>query len=59
MESKNISVKDCIKQTDKTIRLTSATSELDLTVSPSAPKPAVQNGETFTVVEQMPEYPGG
>lgn len=51
--------KDCIKQTDKTIRLTSATSELDLTVSPSAPKPAVQNGETFTVVEQMPEYPGG
>ena len=59
MESKNISVKDCIKQTDKTIRLTSATNELDLTVSPSAPKPAVQNGETFTVVEQMPEYPGG
>ena len=59
MESKNISVKDCIKQTDKTIRLTSATNELDLTVSPSAPKPTVQNGETFTVVEQMPEYPGG
>ena len=59
MESKNISIKDCIKQTDKTIRLTSATNELDLTVSPSAPKPAVQNGETFTVVEQMPEYPGG
>ena len=59
MESKNIPVKDCIKQTDKTIRLTSATNELDLTVSPSAPKPTVQNGETFTVVEQMPEYPGG
>lgn len=59
MESKNISVKDCIKQTDKTIRLTSATNELDLTVSPSAPKPTVQNGETFTVVERMPEYPGG
>ena len=59
MESASLSVKECLERTDKTIRLTTSTSNMDLTVSASTPQSVTQDGEVFTVVEAMPEYPGG
>ena len=54
-----MSVKDCLKKADQTIVLTESDTKKDVKVVASAPQTVVSDDQTFSVVGQMPEYPGG
>ena len=59
MSTVTMSVKDCLKKADQTIVLTESDTKKDVKVVASAPQTVVSDDQTFSVVEQMPEYPGG
>ena len=59
MSTVTMSVKDCLKKADQTIVLTESDTKKDVKVVASAPQAVVSDDQTFSVVEQMPEYPGG
>ena len=59
MSTVTMSVKDCLKKADQTIVLTESDTKKDVKVVAPAPQAVVSNDQTFSVVEQMPEYPGG
>lgn len=59
MGTVTLSVADCLKKTDQTIRLMTDDEELNGKVMPPTPQAVVSNNQTFDVVEQMPAYPGG
>ena len=59
MSTVTMSVKDCLKKTDQTIVLTESDTKKYVKVVASAPQTVVSDDQTFSVVEQMPEYPGG
>lgn len=59
MGTVTLSVADCLKKTDQTIRLTTDDEEQNGKVVPPTPQAVVSNNQTFDVVEQMPAYPGG
>ena len=59
MSTVTMSVKDCLKKADQTIVLTESDTKKDVKVVASAPQTVVSDAQTFSVVEQMPEYPGG
>ena len=59
MSTVTMSVKDCLKKADQTIVLTESDTKKDVRVVASAPQTVVSDDQTFSVVEQMPEYPGG
>lgn len=59
MSTVNMSVKDCLKKADQTIVLTESDTKKDVKVVAPAPQAVVSDDQTFSVVEQMPEYPGG
>ena len=55
----SMSVKDCLKKADQTIVLTESDTKKDVKVVAPAPQAVTSDDQTFSVVEQMPEYPGG
>lgn len=59
MSTVAMSVKDCLKKADQTIVLTESDTKKDVKVVASAPQAVTSDDQTFSVVEQMPEYPGG
>lgn len=59
MSTVTMSVKDCLKKADQTIVLTESDTKKDVKVVASAPQAVTSDDQTFSVVEQMPEYPGG
>ena len=59
MSTVTMSVKDCLKKADQTIVLTESDTKKYVKVVASAPQTVVSDDQTFSVVEQMPEYPGG
>ena len=59
MSTVTMAVKDCLKKADQTIVLTESDTKKDVKVVASAPQTVVSDDQTFSVVEQMPEYPGG
>ena len=59
MSTVTMSVKDCLKKADQTIVLTESDTKKDVKVVAPAPQAVVSDDQTFSVVEQMPEYPGG
>ena len=59
MSTVTMSVKDCLKKVDQTIVLTESDTKKYVKVVASAPQTVVSDDQTFSVVEQMPEYPGG
>jgi TonB family protein len=59
MSTVTMSVKDCLKKADQTIVLTESDTKKDVKVVAPAPQAVTSDGQTFSVVEQMPEYPGG
>ena len=59
MSTVTMSVKDCLKKADQTIVLTESDTKKDVKVVASAPQTVTSDDQTFSVVEQMPEYPGG
>lgn len=59
MDAVTLSVADCLKKTDQTIRLTANNGGQDLKVVSPSPQAVASNDRTFDVVEQMPAYPGG
>lgn len=59
MSTVTMSVKDCLKKADQTIVLTESDTKIYVKVVASAPQTVVSDDQTFSVVEQMPEYPGG
>lgn len=59
MSTVAMSVKDCLKKADRTIVLTESDTKKDVKVVASAPQAVTSDDQTFSVVEQMPEYPGG
>lgn len=59
MSTVTMLVKDCLKKADQTIVLTESDTKKDVKVVAPAPQAVVSNDQTFSVVEQMPEYPGG
>jgi TonB family protein len=59
MSTVTMSVKDCLKKADQTIVLTESDTKKYVKVVASAPQTVVSDEQTFSVVEQMPEYPGG
>lgn len=59
MSTVTMSVKDCLKKADQTIVLTESDTKKYMKVVASAPQTVVSDDQTFSVVEQMPEYPGG
>ena len=59
MSTVTMSVKDCLKKADQTIVLTESDTKKDVKVVAPAPQTVVSDDQTFSVVEQMPEYPGG
>ena len=59
MSTVTMSVKDCLKKADQTIVLTESGTKKYVKVVASAPQTVVSDDQTFSVVEQMPEYPGG
>ena len=59
MSTVTMSVKDCLKKADQTIVLTESDTKKDVKVVASAPQTVVSDDQTFSVVGQMPEYPGG
>ena len=59
MSTVNMSVKDCLKKADQTIVLTESDTKKDVKVVAPAPQAVTSDDQTFSVVEQMPEYPGG
>ena len=59
MSTVTMSVKDCLKKADQTIVLTESDTKKDVKVIAPAPQAVVSDDQTFSVVEQMPEYPGG
>ena len=59
MSTVTMSVKDCLKKADQTIVLTESDTKKDVKVVAPALQAVTSDGQTFSVVEQMPEYPGG
>jgi len=59
MSTVTMSVKDCLKKADQTIVLTESDTKKDVKVVAPAPQAVTSDDQTFSVVEQMPEYPGG
>jgi len=59
MSTVTMSVKDCLKKADQTIVLTESDTKKYVKVVASVPQTVVSDDQTFSVVEQMPEYPGG
>ncbi len=59
MSTVTMSVKDCLKKADQTIVLTESDTKKYVKVVASAPQTVVSDDQTFSVVEQMPEYPVG
>ena len=59
MSTVTMSVKDCLKKADQTIVLTESDTKKDVKVVAPAPQTVVSDDQTFSVVGQMPEYPGG
>ena len=59
MSTVTMSVKDCLKKADQTIVLTESDTKKDVKVVAPALQAMVSDDQTFSVVEQMPEYPGG
>lgn len=59
MSTVTMSVKDCLKKADQTIVLTESDTMKDVKVVAPAPQAVTSDDQTFSVVEQMPEYPGG
>ena len=59
MSTVTMSVKDCLKKADQTIVLTESDTKKDVKVVAPALQAVVSDDQTFSVVEQMPEYPGG
>lgn len=59
MSTVTMSVKDCLKKADQTIVLTESDTKKYVKVVASAPQAVTSDDQTFSVVEQMPEYPGG
>lgn len=59
MSTVAMSVKDCLKKADRTIVLTESDTKKDVKVVAPAPQAVTSDDQTFSVVEQMPEYPGG
>ena len=59
MSTVTMSVKDCLKKADQTIVLTESDTKKDVQVVAPAPQAVTSDDQTFSVVEQMPEYPGG
>lgn len=59
MSTVTMSVKDCLKKADQIIVLTESDTKKYVKVVASAPQTVVSDDQTFSVVEQMPEYPGG
>lgn len=59
MSTVTMSVKDCLKKADQTIVLSESDTKKDVKVVASAPQAVTSDDQTFSVVEQMPEYPGG
>ena len=59
MSTVTMSVKDCLKKADQTIVLTERDTKKDVKVVAPAPQAVTSDDQTFSVVEQMPEYPGG
>lgn len=59
MSTVTMSVKDCLKKADQTIVLTESDTKKDVKVVASAPQAVTSDDQTFSVVEQMPEYLGG
>ena len=59
MSTVTMSVKDCLKKADQTIVLTESDTKKDVKVVASAPQTVVSDDQTFSVVGQMPDYPGG
>lgn len=58
MSTVTMSVKDCLKKADQTIVLTEGDTK-DMKVVAPAPQAVTSDSQPFSVVEQMPEYPGG
>ena len=59
MSTVTMSVKDCLKKADQTIVLSESDTKKDVKVVAPAPQAVASDDQTFSVVEQMPEYPGG
>lgn len=59
MSTVTMSVKDCLKKADQTIVLTESDTKKDVKVVAPAPQAVTSDDQTFSVVEQMPEYLGG
>ena len=59
MSTVTMSVKDCLKKADQTIVLTESDTKKNVKVVAPALQAVTSDGQTFSVVEQMPEYPGG